>query len=188
MNRPALLEQTQVLNYLGQVFFRQNELERAEAYQMNSLKLAEQFGDRRGAHLAGYHLGKVKFRRGNMEEAEQIYRGLVYLAQEIPWSRGEGWSAHRLAEVLIHRGQLEEAEHWLYCSEHVANQYKEPQMQAHVRFGRAQFERKRAQLQQAHESIESARKYAQEALELYQRLEARMNVEEVQAFLAELDR
>jgi hypothetical protein len=82
---------------------------------------------------------------------------------------------------------LDEAEHWLSHSGQIANQFQEPQVQAHVFFGRAQLERQRAKLQQAQDGIENARKYAQDALELYQRLEACINVNQVQAFLAELD-
>jgi hypothetical protein len=61
-------------------------------------------------------------------------------------------------------------------------------MQAHVCFCRAQLEKKRAQLQQAQDGIENARQYAEDALELYRRLEACINVDEVQAFLVGLDR
>jgi tetratricopeptide (TPR) repeat protein len=117
MNQPVLLEETRVLNYLGQIYSRQNDLVRAEEYQTRFLKLAEQVGDRRGTHLGGYQLGQVKFRQGKTDEAEQIFRGLVQLAQEIPWVRGEGWSAHWLAEVLIFQGRLAEAERWLERSE-----------------------------------------------------------------------
>jgi tetratricopeptide (TPR) repeat protein len=187
MDQPVLLEETHVLNYLGQVYARQNDLARAEEYQTRFLKLAEQLGDRRGAHLGGYQLGQVKFRQGKTDEAEQIFRGLVQLAQEIPWVRGEGWSVHWLAEVLIFQGRLEEAEHWLGRCEQIASQYQEPQMQAHVCFCRAKLEKKRAQLQQAQDGIENARHYAEDALELYQRLEARIKVDEVQAFLSELN-
>jgi tetratricopeptide (TPR) repeat protein len=187
MNQPTLLEETHVLNYLGQVHFRQNDLARAEEYQTHFLSLAERLGDRRGAHLGGYHLGQVKFRQGKIDEAEKIFRDLIKLAQDIPWIRGEGWSTYRLAEVLIHQRQLEEAERWLNQSGQIANQHLEPQMQAHVFFGRAQLERQRAKLPQAQGEIANARKYAQDALELYQRLEACINVDEVQAFLAELD-
>ena len=187
MNQPALLEETRVLNYLGKVYFRQNDLARAEEYQVRFLKFAEQAGDRRGTHLGGYHLGQVKFRQGKIDEAEKIFRDLIKLAQDIPWRRGEGFSAYRLAEVLVYQGRLGEAEHWLNHSGQVANQFQEPQVQAHVFFGRAQLERQRAKLQQAQEGIENAWKYAQDALELYQRLEACSDVAQVQAFLTELD-
>jgi tetratricopeptide (TPR) repeat protein len=187
MNQPTLLEETRVLNYLGQVYFRQNDLARAEECQIHFLRLAEQVGDRRGAHSGGYHLGQVKFRQGKIDEAEKIFRDLIKLAQDIPWLRGEGWSANRLAQVLIHQGRLDEAERWLDHSGRIANQHQEPQMQAHVCFGRAQLARQRARLQNMHDGIENAQRYALDALELYQRLEACINVDEVQAFLAELD-
>jgi tetratricopeptide (TPR) repeat protein len=187
MNQPTLLEETRVLNYLGQVYFRQNDLARAEEYQARFLKLAEQVGDRRGAHLGGYHLGQVKFRQGKLEQAEKMFHDLIALAQAIPWTRVESFSAYRLAEVLIHQSRLDEAERWLNHSGLVADQFQEPQVQAHVLFGRAQLERQHARLQPTPGRLVNARKYAQDALELYQRLEACSDVDQVRAFLTELD-
>jgi len=181
LNRLALLAETDALNYLGQVYLAQNDLDRAEAYETSFLELTEQTGELRGALTARYYLGRIQLRRGHMAEVEQHYRDLVAKAQEIGWERAEGYCAYRLAQALIHLGRLEEAEHWLNHANAMADRWKEPQLRAHCFFRRAELLMHRGQISEASQA-------AQTAHDLYHRVGMHQEETKTAALIERLER
>lgn len=181
LKQPDWLEETRVLNYLGQLYLNQNDLDRADAYQTQFLALAEQRGDHRNILVAHYYLAMTSFRRGRLEETERRYRSLVTEVQKIGWERGEGYCAYRLAEVLIHLARLEDAEYWLYHVDEFANRWQEPLLRAHILFGRAC-------LQRGHKQPMEALVTAQAALDLYQRLGMRREKQKVMEIIQQLEK
>ncbi len=166
LQHPALLEETAVLDFLGQGYLKNGDLDMAEKYEAHFLDLALQAGDRCHALEARYYLALIQFYRGQVEEAQQMYRGLLTEAQAVAWEQGEAYSAYRLAEVLAASDQFEEAEHWFKHAITMAEQWNELILQAHVHLGRASLLRKQKRLIEAYS-------LALTALDLYRRLGAR---------------
>ena len=179
-NRPELLLETYVLNYLGQVYLKQNNLDRAETYETHFLQLAQQFGDRQGSLTARYYLGRILLHRGHIVKAEQHYRDLVVKAQEIGWERAEGYCALRLAEALIRQGQMEEADRWLSHASTIADCWQDLQLQAHCLLYRTELLKHNGQ-------IPEALQLAQEAHALYYRLGMRQEEEETATLIERLE-
>jgi tetratricopeptide (TPR) repeat protein len=175
-----LLKETNVLNHLGQVYLQQADFEKAKAYETHFLNLAEETGDRHSSLVADYYLALIKSRQGKMGEAAHQYRNLAAEARDLGWERAEGYCAFRLAVALIQLGCLDEAERWLNHASEMANHWEEPLLLAHVLFGQAQLRNRR------HDLVE-ARSLAQNAADLYQRLQARPDIKEVVNFLSSLD-
>jgi tetratricopeptide (TPR) repeat protein len=166
LGRPELLEETQVLNYLGQAYIWQGNLQLAETYQSRFLSMAEQTGNRRSVLVAHYYLLLIQVHRGNLDGIQQEYLKWLEEAQHIGYERAEGYFTYRLARVLIEAGQFEEAQNRLEQVLTMANRWKEPLLQAHALMGRSQLLWKQG-------DVVEANRLACAALEAYRRLGSR---------------
>lgn len=160
---PELLAETDVLNYLGQLYLSLNELDRAAAYERRFLELAERTGDQRGALTARYYLGRIQVQRGQLADAVQRFHSLVTRAREIGWERAEAYCAYRSAEALIRLGQLEEAERWLHHAMSMAERWQDIQLQAYCHLQRGELLWRRGQNSEALQAARTAQ-------DLYHRL------------------
>lgn len=179
LDRPDLLVETDVLNYLGQAHQGLGNLKESAEYQTHFLILAQEHDDRRGALVARYHLALTELEQGHLQEAASRFKALVQEAQAMLWQRAEGYCAYRLASALIRLGLVDEAENWLDHAGRMADRWEEPLLQAHVIFGRAYAQKTQGQL-------ETARHSAQVAVERYQRLGMTRRGKEAIRFLEEL--
>lgn len=180
LDQPGLLRETQVLNYLGQVYLNQGDLDRAESLETHFLTLAEQQGDMRNALLARYYLARICLQRNRTDQAEREFRTLVRQAHELGWERAEGYCAFRLADTLIDLNRLEEVEQWPNHALEIADRWQDLLLRAHVSFGYAQFYQEHGQQAESRTSAESA-------LDLYRRLGTRSEIEGIAAFLTGLN-
>ncbi len=137
LQQPTLLEETSVLNYLGQAYMALKNFDMAEVYESRFLDLANQVGNRRHALVARYYLAWIQFCRGRFEEARRTYQALFAEAQSIGYERAKGYCAYKLARTLSELGQYEEAEYWLNYATAMANQWNESPLQAYVLLSRA---------------------------------------------------
>lgn len=181
MDQPTLLEETDVLNYLGQFYlWRDVDVERAVAYETQFLELAEKAGDLRSVLVAKYYLAQASTIRQQYESAAEKFQNLIRMAQDIGWERATGYCAFRLGRSLIYLQDYEGATQWLNHAGELADYWHEPLLQAHVLFGRAQ-------IQKAQNNFYEARLLSENALDLFQRFEAQPDIRQVLAFMDELD-
>jgi len=164
--QPELLEETQVLNYLGQAYIWQGNLQLAESYQSRFLSMAEQTGNRRSVVVAHYYLLLIRIHHGDLDGIQQEYRKWLEEAQHIGYERAYGYYTYRLARVLIEGGQFEEARRWLEQALTMAIRWKEPLLQAHALLGSALLHWRQGDAVEAH-------RLACAALEAYRRLGSR---------------
>lgn len=180
IDRPELIAETDILNYLAQAYLYQGHLEQAESYLLRHLQLCERTGDARGALAGQYYLGRLKMRRGHLKEAEEMFRALVERAREIRWERAEGYCAYRLAETLLHEGEAEEAEQWLNHAWMLAERWGDQLLQAYGFLGRAMLLAHRGQ-------IDDALRMTRESYSLYRRLGMRMEQDETLQLIKRLE-
>lgn len=166
LSQPELLEETQVLNYLGQAYLWRENLQLAETYQSRFLSMAEQTGNRRSVFVAHYYLLLIRVHRGDLDGIQQEYRKWLDEAQHIGYERAYGYYSYRLARVLIEGDQFEEAQRWLEQTQEMANRWKELLLQAHSLLGSARLLWKQGHVVEAH-------RLASAALDAYRRLGSR---------------
>lgn len=160
------MQETGVLNFLGQAYMIDEQFEQTVLFEQEYVRLSQENDDLAGTITGRYYLAITKTYRGQTNEAEQELRGLISEAQNIGWERAEGYCAYRLAEVLLELDLLQEAEDWLVYAYQMAERWNEPQLQAHVLFGKAKLLLKRKQ------TIDACAR-AKESLDLYRRVGAR---------------
>lgn len=160
------LQETGVLNFLGQAYMIDEQFEEMEVYEQEYIRLSQENNDPTGIVVGRYHLAIAKTYQGQIDKAEQELRDLVSEARSLGWERAEGYCAYRLAEALLEMDFLEEAEDWLACARQMAERWNEPLLQADILLGEAKLMLKRKQIGDAHMK-------AKGSLDLYRRIGAR---------------
>ena len=82
----------------------------AEKYYTQSLKLAEELGDKQGIASSLHQLGNIQILQGNYKEAEEYYTQSLKLAEELGDKHGIAQSLHQLGVLQQYQGNYKEAE------------------------------------------------------------------------------
>lgn len=179
--QPDLLRETDVLNYLGQLYLFQGKYDLAEDYEVQFMKMAEQTQDQQDIITARYYLALIQLHLGQFPEAERLYLDLITEAKKAAWERAEGYSAYRLAEAQLHLEKIEEANYWLDHARNLAERWQEPLLQAHALYGYARTKKLEG-------AISDARLFSQQAYDIYYRLGANLrSATEVMSLMREID-
>lgn len=126
-----------------------------------------------------YWRGVILFALGDLDKARKVFEEVSARGQEIGWQRAVIYAQNWLADIAIHRGQLDEAEHLLRTGLPVAERNKDKRRAAFYQRSFALLEHKRG-------NREAARRWAEAALDGFERLGMQPEAKEMEALLATL--
>ncbi|MBI3762611.1 MAG: tetratricopeptide repeat protein [Chloroflexi bacterium] len=109
-DRETRSARSNVLLKLGQLHEELGDYEQAERLYRESLKTAEELGDRHGFAVTQGSLGHLARVRGDYEEAERLYRESLKTFEELGDRRGVAVTQGSLADLARLRGDYEQAE------------------------------------------------------------------------------
>jgi hypothetical protein len=181
LNRPEWLLDTRVHYFLGQVSLWDDAIDQAEAYLTSYLTAAEQQADRVQALSARQSLAQVALRRQQWAAAARWYEQAIQEARELGGQRVEAYCSYGLGLVETQRDHLPAAAEWLRLSSAQALAGQEISLQADVLFAQARLAVRQAQPAAALDQAVQARA-------LYRQLEAHADLDQVDAFLADLEK
>lgn len=69
------------LSYIGNIFFNENELEKAKFYYTQALKIDKYSGEAR------FYLGEIAFKEGNTELAKELWKSIILLNPDSEWAK-----------------------------------------------------------------------------------------------------
>jgi len=95
---------------LGIVLENLGDLDEAEKFYKESLKISEEIGDRVSIAASLHQLGNIFLGRGDLDEAEKFYRESLKISEEIGARVSIAASLHQLGNIFLGRGDLDEAE------------------------------------------------------------------------------
>jgi len=134
---------------------------------------------RRSIHLH-YYGGLIRYETGLYQEAKGFFQQVVELSQAINWQRAGNYAQNHLADITIAEGNLAEAESLLQSGLLVAERNKDKRRIAAYRYSYARLEQKRHELA-------NAIRWAEQALDDFDRLGMQPEVEKTQQLLDELN-
>lgn len=134
---------------------------------------------RRSIHLH-YYGGIICYEMELYREAKDFFQQVTELSQAINWQRAGSYAQNYLADIAIEQGNLVEAESLLQSGLPVAERNKDKRRIAFYRFSYARLEQRRHELAHAH-------RWAEQALNDFDRLGMQQEVKKVKQFLEDLD-
>jgi tetratricopeptide (TPR) repeat protein len=155
------------------------EVSKGKSTALAALKIGEELNDREILVLAAYRLSQADSAEGNLEASlEWLDKGEVW-AQELGWYRALGWYLFRRGANLVEAGRYAEAELYLLRGMETIT-WNEPLFFAYAKYRLAQVYQKMGRL-------ELARRTAEEARNLVERIGLGVLREDVEALLQELE-
>ncbi len=128
---------------------------------------------------ARYWRGVVLFHVGRLQEAEKLFEEVSAKGAEIGWQRAIIYAQNWLADIAIKSGDLDKAERLLHAGLPVAERNKDRRRTAFYKRSFAYLELKRG-------NVEIARRWAEKALDDFERLGMQPEMDEMKALLGTL--
>ena len=179
-NQPHLVHETRVHYFLGQVSLWDGAIDQAERYFTAYLASSEQRADRVSALSARQSLAQVALGREQWADAAHWYQQALQEARDLGRERVEAYCSYGMGLVELHRDHPTEAADWLRLSGALALAGQEISLQADVLFAQARLARCQAQPLAALALADQARAF-------YQRLEAHVDLDNIDTFRADLE-
>ena len=98
-----------ILSY-GRVLQYDGQLDKADQYYQERLRVAQEMQDKWGEGDALHHLGRLARQLGELKNAENFYEQALIINREVGNRNGESWTLAFLGQIQQDRGNLEEAE------------------------------------------------------------------------------
>lgn len=173
--------QSWIASYRALCGLRQNRLEEAMSWVDIDERLTDQAGYTEPKHTRErvsvlYRRAEVYYKTGDYQKARELYMDIVQKGQSIGWQRAVIYAQNWLADIAIVEGRLEEAEELLHTGLTVSERNKDKRRTALYKRSWAYLEHKRAK-------ADEARRWAEEALDGFDRLGMGLEADEMRDFL-----
>jgi LuxR family glucitol operon transcriptional activator len=169
---------------LAVLYFQQKRFEEAQDWLdcaealLDQTELSEYQHDQQLVQIH-YYRGMIFFKANQIERSQLCFAASCTLAKAIGWERAVRMAENWLADIAVYRGDLDIAEQMLVEGLRVGQMQDDPTRMAYIK-------RSFAELVQARGNDTEAKRWAIEALEIFDRLGMSAEVEEVQELINHL--
>ncbi len=128
---------------------------------------------------AQFYYGVIYFKKQDFNQAEMCLRAVLEGSESIGWQRAATYAQNFLADIAIAQGRFDEAEYSLQTGLTIIERNKDKRRTAF-------YKRSFARLQQKQGNVEEARRWAEAALDGFERLGMQLETKETHELLQEL--